>query len=492
MTEQDVPYLEQDYLLDLILQGLQELIDYELAVVLSLRDGEQLEVEKASGPLSSDRIASHRISLKNRRDIARLLDSREPYIFAEDEEHEDTYADLLDLPEGHSCMIIPLYLEETPIGMMTLDHRACGMFSPGLLRFIKTLSRLIAIILVQNRSSRRLRERARLLTEERNLLLTRDAEPFRRVIGKSGPWQHVLESVRIVAGSEASVLLQGETGTGKEEIARLIHNLSPRRDNPFIALNCSALTTSLAESELFGHEKGAFTSAHQQRKGRFELAEGGTLFLDEIGDLPAEIQPKLLRALQEGTFQRVGGEKEIRINLRIIAASHVDLKQATRDKRFRDDLYYRLTVFPISLPPLRERREDILLLADHFLQELRAEKGGRIPRLTDGAAGLLQGHPWPGNVRELRNTLYRAVLVAESDLINESQLRSVLSAAPGAEGRPEGTTAPLLPLDEAVRRHIRKALEHSGGRIYGEAGAAALLGLKPTTLQSRMKKLGLR
>ena len=371
--------------------------------------------------------------------------------------------------------------------MLTLDHRVCRKYSPGIVRFIASISKLISIILTQGDTSRYLLEQQRLLTEERNRLLRFEEGPFRDVIGRSPRWQAAMESVKTVAGSNLAVLIQGETGTGKEEAARLIHRLSSRKDGPFIALNCSALSSGLTESELFGHEKGAFTGATGRRKGRFELAHGGTLFLDEIGDLPADLQPKLLRALQEGVFERVGGEDPVHSDVRIIAATHVDLRKAVEKRLFREDLYYRLNVFPIFLPPLRERGEDVLLLSEHFINKLK--KGEDYPqlKLDTGVADDLVSYDWPGNVRQLYNFIRRAALVSGGSVIKREHLfpGDIVFSVPRLDAEP------IVTLDRAVYRHIRMALERCQGKIYGTGGAAELLGLKPSTLQSKMKKLGI-
>ena len=289
----------KDEVLDLILKAVEDLIEFELAVILKL-DDDVLTVQKSSGPLANSRLENFRIDLRQRRDISRIISEDEPYLFDESKNHQDTYEEILDLPDGHSCLVAPLYVSGSPIGLLTLDHRVCGKFTPGIVRFIGTLSQLIAYIIAQNDSSLYLDAQRQDLTLERNLLLRSSSVEFRKIIGRSRAWEIVLEQIKTVASSDLPVLIQGETGTGKEQVARTIHDLSSRRDEPFITLNCSALNASLAESELFGHEKGAFTSAVARRKGRFEMADGGTLFLDEIADLPAEIQPKILRTLQEG------------------------------------------------------------------------------------------------------------------------------------------------------------------------------------------------
>ncbi|PIE56716.1 MAG: AAA family ATPase [Desulfobulbus propionicus] len=496
--------IDPEQILHLILEALDNVVEYDLAVILKLLDKNTLAVEQARGPLSSPALQNHRIDLRKRHDLNEMIHRQQPFLFSREVEHVDTYDGVLDLPSDHSCMLAPLHIQGTPLGILTLDHQVCDMYSAGTVRFIDTVARLISIIVAQSQSSKELLSAQQRLTQERNLLLPSKSQHFQDVIGDSAAWQNVVDAARLVAVSDLSVLIQGETGTGKEQIARLIHRLSPRADQQFVALNCSVLNPQLAESELFGHEKGAFTSAYSARKGRFELANGGTLFLDEIGDLPAELQPKLLRALQEKKFERVGGEKTLYSNVRVIAASHVNLEQAVQEKRFREDLYYRLNVFPIVLPPLRERKDDVLLLAEYFLSQLRQQDYYADVHLSSQAVDSLQRYQWPGNVREVQNVVRRSALVAGGKCIEPRHL--ALKASPDWQagraeqvplaGRerpsPEEEAESLPSLEMVIRAHISKALHLCNGRIYGEKGAAALLDLKPTTLQSRMKKLGIR
>ena len=487
--------LSPERTLEIVLESIAELVDYELAVVLDLVGPGRLEVRKARGPLANERLSSFSISLGRRPDLAEVLEGGVPRLFDRRGESEDTYAEILELPAGHSCLAAPLLLEGKPVGLLTLDHRRCGVFSPGIVRFIGAISTLVAVALEQSAESAGLRAEAARLAAERNRLLERDADAFRRLLGDSPVWTAVLDSIRLVAAAEAFVLLLGETGTGKEEAARAIHRLSPRAEGLFVALNCSALPSALAESELFGHERGSFTGAQALRRGRFQLASGGTLFLDEAGDLPLDLQPKLLRALQEGSFERVGGERPVRVDVRVVTATHVDLAAAVRAGRFREDLYYRLAVFPISLPPLRERGEDVVLLAERFLGELRARPGWEGLRLSRAALGALRARPWPGNVRELKNAVERAAILARGGVVDAEDL---VASGPDPAA-PAPFHAPRLAagasLDEelaaAERARIETALARSRGRLYGPGGAAELLGLKPSTLQGRMKRLGI-
>ena len=302
------------------------------------------------------------------------------------------------------------------------------------------------------------------------------------IIGRSPAIRVAVGRLHQVAPLDVTVLLCGETGTGKELFARALHEHSRRHGAPFVCVNCAALPPTLIESELFGHERGAFTGATAMRQGRFELADGGTLFLDEIGDLAPELQAKLLRALQEGEFERVGSCKMRRADVRVIAATHVDLEQAVAEDRFRADLYYRLNVFPILLPPLRERREDIPDLVWTFIEQRQRTLGRRITSVPANVMSALTQHDWPGNVRELENVIDRALIRTTGDAL---QLDSPLDAVRRVTGTPEGGT-----LDAVQRQYIEKVLRECGGRINGAGNAAVRLGLHPNTLRFRIKKLG--
>jgi PAS domain S-box-containing protein len=303
------------------------------------------------------------------------------------------------------------------------------------------------------------------------------------IVGQSPAIQKVLHQVEQVAGTAAPVLILGETGTGKELLAHALHNASPRQTRPMMILNCAALPATLVESELFGREKGAYTGAHARQIGRFEQADGSTLFLDEIGELPLEVQGKLLRVLQYGKFERLGSGKTLSADVRIITASNRDLEKMVREGRFREDLYYRLCVFPIRLPPLRERLDDIPLLVWAFVKKHGKTMGKTIDSIPRATMEALKRHAWPGNVRELWNVIERALIVA-----HDSTLRVELPPPNGFTAPAQG---PNLTLDEVQRRHILAALQKTGWRVSGKNGAAAMLGMKPTTLESRMAKLGI-
>ena len=301
------------------------------------------------------------------------------------------------------------------------------------------------------------------------------------IIGQSAAVHHVLEQAEQVAATDSTVLLLGETGTGKELIATYIHEHGARRGRVMVRVNCSAIPSTLMESELFGREKGAFTGALARQIGRFELADRSTIFLDEIGDLPADVQVKLLRVLEERQIERLGSPKALHVDVRIIAATHRDLEKRIADNAFREDLFYRLNVFPIHVPPLRDRSEDVPLLAWRFVDEFSKAFGKRIDAISREDMAALQQYSWPGNIRELRNVVERAMIVTTG-----AQLKIAMPAAPSTHS---GTRS--LKLTDVEREHIRTVLEIAGWRIRGSTGAATLLGLKPTTLEGRMAKLGL-
>ena len=323
--------------------------------------------------------------------------------------------------------------------------------------------------------------------EEERLYLESEIDSeysFADIVGKSAALRQVLDQVAIVAPTGSTVLLYGETGSGKELVARAIHNVSPRRERTFVRLNCAAIPSGLVESELFGHEKGAFTGALMHKQGRFELADRGSLFLDEIGDISLELQPKLLRALQEQEFERLGSTKTIHVNVRLIAATHRDLESMIRNNQFREDLFYRLNVFPIEIPPLRERREDIPLLVHYFVLRASRQMQKRIRFVPRQAMDALANAEWPGNIRELQNFIERCVILTQGDDLNVplNQLKKRV-----VRGNSSGAST----FEEAERQVIIGALKAACGQISGRGGAAERLGLKRTTLQNKMQKLNI-
>ncbi len=380
---------------------------------------------------------------------------------------------------------LPMLTHNRVVGSLNVASRRPAAFSPQDVEMLSQVAGQVAIAVENAVAFRHIAELKNKLAEEKLYLEDeiRTEFHFEEIVGDSQALKRVLAQAGTVAGTDSTVLVTGETGTGKEVIARAIHNLSLRRERTFVKVNCAAIPTGLLESELFGHEKGAFTGAIAQRIGRFELAHGGTLFLDEVGDIPLELQPKLLRVLQEQQFERLGGARTIRVDVRLIAATNRDLSQMVANREFRSDLYYRLHVFPIVVPPLHERPEDIPLLARHFTQKYARAMDRPIDTIPSEAMEAMVRYPWPGNVRELENFIERAVILSKGNVLRVpfAELRS---PAEGLMPRP-------VTLQDADREHIVQALRETKWVIGGPRGAAARLGVKRTTLQSKMKKLGI-
>jgi formate hydrogenlyase transcriptional activator len=391
---------------------------------------------------------------------------------------------------GYGSLIsFPLIFEGEVLGTLDIAHPQKQGLLDCCFRVASQVARLIAIALHNSLMMAEIQRLNRLLDRE-NALLKEEIRQIKRearYVAESPAMRQVIERVRLVAPSHTTVLVRGESGTGKEGLARLVHEFSPRFGAPFVVANLGAIPETLIESELFGHEKGAFTGATRRRPGRFEQADGGTLFLDEVGDAPLPVQVRLLRVLQEREVQRVGGEEAVKVDVRIVAATNRNLEEMVEQGSFRSDLYYRLNIFPITLPPLRDRPEDIRPLGSFFLARHAALMHRKPPRVPDAAWSELEGYAWPGNVRELENFLQRALIMSPGPElvlppIAESGGRASSASAPsGGPGR----------FDDEVRELLRRALAASAGRIYGPAGAAALLGLKPTTLQGKMRKYGI-
>jgi formate hydrogenlyase transcriptional activator len=381
--------------------------------------------------------------------------------------------------------VAPLGTSNGPLGLMAMGSKRPNNFGQEDLDILSQISAQISLALDNALAYGRLSATRNRLEDERLYLESeiRAEYNFEDIVGKGPALRKVLDQIEIVAPTGSTVLLHGETGTGKELVARAVHSLSPRRDRTFVRLNCAALPSGLVESELFGHEKGAFTGALMQKRGRLELADRGTLFLDEIGDISLELQPKLLRALQEQEFERLGSNKTIHVDVRLIAATHRDLSLMIRNNQFREDLFYRLNVFPIEIPPLRERREDIPLLVHYFVSRLSRRMQKRIKSIPKPAMDALSNAAWPGNVRELENFVERAVILTQGDELNvplaELKKSSVPNAAPGST------------FQQAERQAIIEALKAASGRISGAGAAAERLGLKRTTLQNKMRRLNI-
>ena len=382
---------------------------------------------------------------------------------------------------------VPVQNGSQTLGVLTLGRRDPVQFSDEDLNLLRDIGIQVALAIQNALAYEQIGELKEQLAREKVYLENeiRTELNFEEIIGRSEPIARVLKQVETVAPTDSTVVIYGETGTGKELLARAVHSLSSRSKKPFVKLNCAAIPAGLLESELFGHERGAFTGAVSQRIGRFELANEGTVFLDEIGELPLELQPKLLRVLQEGEFERLGSSHTTHTNARLIAATNRDLLAMVAEQKFRADLYYRLNVFPLHVPLLRERREDIPLLVRHFVQHHARRMSRRIETIPSETMKALTEYAWPGNIRELQNLIERAVILSPGPVLNvhPGDLRTQSAS-------PEGT-AGIQSMEESERKHILRALDAANWVLGGPKGAAALLGLKRTTLQGRMAKLGI-
>ena len=444
------------------------------SVVLDFPDGKGLLAEMGSTNLTEtecEKLRSRKSDILSVDDIERL---------------PTTIADNLRAESIVSVAVAPLATGSGPLGLLAIGSRKPDAFGQEDLNLLTQISIQISLALDNALAYGRLNASAARLEEERLYLESeiRAEHNFEDIVGKSAALRRVLDQIAIVAPTSSTVLLHGETGTGKELLARAIHNRSPRRERTFVRLNCAAIPSGLVESELFGHEKGAFTGALMQKRGRFELADRGSLFLDEIGDISLELQPKLLRALQEQEFERLGSAKTIRVDVRLIAATHRDLQSMIRNNQFREDLFYRLNVCPIEIPPLRERREDIPLLVHYFVLRLSRQMQRRIKSVPKDAMEALVNHDWPGNIRELENFIERCVIFTQGEELKvpHDQLKRTASRSVGSASST---------FEQAERQVIVDALKAASGRISGKGGASERLGLKRTTLQNKMRKLNI-
>jgi formate hydrogenlyase transcriptional activator len=452
----------------------------------ALYDGESgtLTRQSIDFPLSKGLLARSPMSVKNT-PAWPSLQKRRSIIFSK-KELQAFKAEIAQslIEEGvQSFCCVPMMRPKGPLGVLFLGSTREDAFQADDLQLLNQVATQLALAIENHRAASEIVALKERLGDEGKLLEadTKTGGEFPEIVGNSRALKQVLDQIATVAASEATVLILGETGTGKELIARAIHRLSRRNAGNFIKLNCAAIPTGLLESELFGHERGAFTGAINQKVGRMELADGGTLFLDEIGEIPLELQPKLLRVLQDQEFERLGSNRTLKVNVRLLAATNRDLAEAIAHHHFRSDLYYRLSVFPIMMPPLRDRPEDIPLLVRHFVRKFASRMNRYIELIPTNTVQALQQWDWPGNVRELENLMERAVILSEGHSLRVPL--SELSAFSSKAGRSEHN------LDDAERKHIIRVLLETRGVLSGPEGAAKRLGMKRTTLQSRMERL---
>ncbi|MGH7833138.1 MAG: sigma 54-interacting transcriptional regulator, partial [Candidatus Binatia bacterium] len=479
-------------LLNAVSASLRRLVPHEYASI-SLYDAEtqRLHIYALDFPVSKGMLQEGLSVPVEGSPTGRALTTRQP-VFITRREVEQFGSDIAKriVAEGlKSACCLPLISHGRPLGTLTVASLHEETFPQNDAELLQHVANQIAIAVDNALAYGQVVKRANKLTEEKLYLENeiRSQHNFEEIIGDSDALKRILRQVQTVAPTDSTVIIQGETGTGKELIARAIHNLSARRERTLVKMNCAAIPTGLLESELFGHEKGAFTGAIAQRIGRFELANGGTLFLDEVGDIPLELQPKLLRVLQEQEFERLGSTRTIRVDVRVVAATHADLAQRVRERQFRSDLYYRLNVFPLMVPALRKRREDIPVLVRYFAQKYARRMNKRIETIPAKEITALSEYDWPGNVRELENLTERAVILSRGPEL-EFPLAELEPRAKPVSADGSGTVSTL---EQAEREHILRALIESKWVVGGDTGAAVRLGMKRTTLQSLMKKLGI-
>src|SRR5262245_52186332 len=485
-----VTFLDRDSLFDAIASALRGVIPYDRAALV-LRDDatDRFTVLGVAGPVPSPSVIPLGTTWPRAGSRAGWVAEHGLPLGTADMREEARFIEHAPLVrEGYlSALSVPLKTKDEVIGTLNLGSREVGRYGEADCELLLAIADQV-VLAIENMLAydqvaslkHRLEQENLYLKEER-----RSEAAFADVVGESPAIQRVLAGVRMVSGTESTVLVTGETGTGKELVVRAIHGLSARKDKILVKVNCAALPGGVIESELFGHEKGAFTGALTRRAGRFELAHHGTLFLDEVGDLPLDLQAKLLRVLQDGEFERVGGTQTLKVNVRVVAATNRDLKSAVAEGRFRADLYYRLNVFPIGIPPLRDRIEDGPPLARHFTMVYTAKMSKRIDTIDEKVMAKLTAYGWPGNVRELQNVIERGVILSRGCRLELEEALSV-PAADRPVARPTSRT-----LEEIERSHILSVLESVGWRVSGDRGAARILGMKRTTLEARMSRLGI-
>ncbi len=481
--------LDRQALFDAITQALRNILPFD-ALALTLYDAKKdaLRVAALDGALLAKQFGVGTEIPREGSHLGWILDHRQPLVRGDLTQARRSGTEHELLKAGiHSYVVVPLIAKQNTLGTLNMASRVPDRYTDEDAAFLMEVAYQVAQAIENMLAYEEITELKTRLERE-NLYLQEEIKTkhnFDEIVGDSPAIAKMLQAIETVAPTDATVLICGETGTGKELVARAVHNLSPKRHKPLVTVNCAALPATLIESELFGHEKGAFTGAVVRKIGRFELADGGTIFLDEIGDLPLELQAKLLRVLQQGEFERVGSSQTSKVDVRVIAATNRELAKAMQEERFRSDLYYRLNVFPIAVPPLRERRDDIPPLVQSFVKRYGAKMGKQIEAIPQRRMAALQAYTWPGNVRELENVIERAVILSQGPKLELGDWRpqpgDVTTGGPG-----------VPTLDELQRQHILEVLELTNWRVSGASGAAELLGLRPTTLEARMKKLGIR
>jgi formate hydrogenlyase transcriptional activator len=480
--------LEVHRLLPLISECVTRLVPHDFAGV-TLFDGDKQDMKAyvlSPAPQSAMYETGRSVALEQTLSAKAFLDRKSQTLTRDDlASHPSNIAGRVLSAGIRTVRCMPLLTSAGTLGTLNVGSKKDRAFSAQDEEILNQIAAQLAIALDNARAYREIQVLKDRLAEEKLYLEDeiRTELHFEEIVGESAQLKTVLSRAQTVAPSASTVLVLGETGTGKELVARAIHRMSRRKNGSFIKVNCAAIPTGLLESELFGHEKGAFTGAVTKKIGRLELAEKGTFFLDEVGDIPLELQPKLLRVLQDQEFERLGSNRTIRVDLRLIAATNRDLRKRVASGDFREDLFYRLNVFPIRIPPLRQRTGDIPLLVRHFVQKLSRRMDKRIETIPTGAMDALVRWHWPGNVRELENFIERSIILSSG-----SVLRVPLSEL---QTGPEEVAVPDATLESAEREHILRVLRECGGQISGRQGAAFKLGLKRTTLQSKMKKLGI-
>jgi formate hydrogenlyase transcriptional activator len=477
---------------------------------LALLDGETglLKIHALDFPGNQSLFKQEITVSRNTSPSGQAIASGQPFLArgAEIDRYQNEIIQALRTSGVQTICCVPLITHGQAFGTLNVASRRIDAFSPQDVELLQQVAAQIAIAVENALAFKEIEALKNKLAEEKLYLEEeiRSEFNFEEIIGESPALKRALAQVELAAPAGTTVLLLGETGTGKELFARAIHNLSPRRDRTFVKVNCAAIPSGLLESELFGHERGAFTGAIGQKIGRFELADRGTLFLDEVGDLPLELQPKLLRVLQEQEFERLGGTRTQRVDVRVVAATNTDLSKRVVERTFRSDLYYRLNVFPIQIPALRERAEDLPLLVRYFVQRFSRQLNKGVEYIPADAMDALTQYSWPGNVRELENLIERAVLLSPGKelRIPFAELKSTSISGSASATDPSSSftsltsstssTSSISTLEEAERQHILRALKQTQWRIAGPKGAAVLLDIKRTTLQARMRKLGIR